>query len=178
MTKGLLLATFLAASAAALAQETAYAPPRPLSEQLQPEQEARVMRLGRQLRCAVCQGVSIADSPASMARAQLDKVRELVLEGKSDQEIRDYFVARYGEWALLEPTSGGLNSFLWLGPVAMLVVGALLILGQVRKGQAGVPAPAAGPDAAAGPAAGAGAPPAPAAADDAFLAQVKKDLES
>jgi cytochrome c-type biogenesis protein CcmH len=117
------------------------------------------MVLGKQLRCAVCQGVSIADSPASMARAQLDKVRELVAEGKSDQEIRDYFVARYGEWALLEPTRTGLNGFLWLAPLAMLALGAILIMGQVKKGQ-----PAA-------------APAAP-AADDPFLAQVKKDLES
>lgn len=157
---GLLLSALLALSA--FAQETPYAPTRMGQGPLSGDQEARVMVLGKQLRCAVCQGVSIADSPASMARAQLDKVRELVAEGKSDQEIRDYFVARYGEWALLEPTKTGLNGFLWLAPVAMLVLGAILIMGQVKKGQ---PAPAA-------------ATPAGPAADDPFLAQVKKDLES
>jgi cytochrome c-type biogenesis protein CcmH len=145
----------------AFAQETPYAPTRMGQGPMSPDQEARVMILGKQLRCAVCQGVSIADSPASMARAQLDKVRELVAEGKSDQEIRDYFVTRYGEWALLEPTKTGLNGFLWLAPVAMLVLGAILIMGQVKKGAA--PKPTAPAD-----------PP----ADDEFLAQVKKDLES
>jgi cytochrome c-type biogenesis protein CcmH len=145
---------------AAVAQETKYAPARPMADLLTPEEEARVMVLGKQLRCAVCQGVSIAESPASMARAQLDKVRELVKDGKSDQEIRDFFVARYGEWALLEPTTNGLNKFLWVAPALMLLVGIFLIMGQVKK------APAAQPQAAAPP------------ADDAFLAQVKKDLES
>ena len=160
MKKGLLI-LFLALPA--LGQETPYAPTRMGTEVLAPELEAKVIRIGKQLRCTVCQGVSIADSPASMARAQLDKVRELVKEGKSEQEIKEYFVARYGEWALLEPTTTGLNGFLWLAPVAMLVLGGLLIMGQVKKGQ---PQPAA-----------AAAAPAP-AAEDPFLAQVKKDLES
>ena len=79
--------------------------------------------IGKQLRCAVCQGVSIADSPASMARAQLDKVRELVAADKTDQEIYDYFVERYGEWALMEPKKSGVTLGLWLAPVLMLVVG-------------------------------------------------------
>lgn len=166
MNRGALLSIALA-SLAALAQDTPGAPPRMGLGPLPPAQEARVMVLGKQLRCAVCQGVSIADSPASMARAQLDKVRELVAEGKSDQEIRDYFVARYGEWALLEPTTSGLNGLLWLAPVGMLVLGVLLIMAQVKKGQA----------AQATPAQPAGAPGAP-AAEDPFLAQVKKDLES
>lgn len=165
MNRGALLLTALL-SLSALAQESRAAPTRTGLGTLPPAQEARVMVLGKQLRCAVCQGVSIADSPASMARAQLDKVRELVAEGKNDQEIRDYFVARYGEWALLEPTTNGLNGLLWLAPVGMLVLGVLLIMGQVKKGQGGAATPAAP-----------GAPAAP-AADDPFLAQVKKDLES
>jgi cytochrome c-type biogenesis protein CcmH len=146
---------------AALAQETNYAPARPMGELLTPDEEARVIAIGKHLRCPVCQGVSIADSPSSMARAQLDKVRELVKEGKSEQEIREFFVARYGEWALLEPTTNGLNGFLWVAPVVMLLVGAFLILGQVKKAPATQQAAA-------------GAPP----TEDAFLAQVKKDLES
>ena len=150
---------FLVVALPTAAQETKYAPVRPMADQLDAAQEARVMVLGKQLRCAVCQGVSIADSPASMAHAQLDKVRELVKDGKSDQEIRDFFVARYCEWALLEPTTNGLNGFLWLAPVFLLFLGGFLILGQVKKGAAAQPAP-------------------PPAADDAFLAQVKKDLES
>jgi cytochrome c-type biogenesis protein CcmH len=142
-----------------------YAPQRQGLDPLEAEKEARVMRLGKQLRCAVCQGVSIADSPASMARAQLDKVRELVAEGKSDEEIYTYFIERYGEWVLLEPTKGGLNAVLWVGPLALLGLGLLVIVLQSKRKQA---APVA-----AAPA----EPPAAATADDALLAQVRADLE-
>lgn len=144
------------------AQETDYAPARIGQGPLDAEREARVMRLGKELRCAVCQGVSIADSPASMARAQLDKVRELVAENKTDQEIRDYFVARYGEWALLEPKKEGLNSVLWFGPGAILVVGVLLIFAWSKR----KPAPRA-------PVA---TPASPAQEDDEFLKKVREDL--
>src|SRR5687767_5783549 len=91
-----------------------YAPGRAGLDPLDAEREARVQRLGKQLRCPVCQGVSIADSPSSMARAQLDKVRELVAEGKTDEEVYQYFIARYGEWALLSPSKQGVTSVLWL----------------------------------------------------------------
>ena len=111
-----------------------YAPTQGGSQPLEPHLEARVQQLGKQLRCAVCQGVSIADSPASMARAQLDTVRELVAEGKTDQEVVDYFVARYGEWVLLEPTAEGFNWFVWLGPVALVALGGIVIWRQLQRG--------------------------------------------
>lgn len=101
----------------------AYAPQQAGSEPLAPVQEARVQALGKQLRCAVCQGLSITDSPASMARAQLDKVRALVADGQSDAEIESYFVARYGEWVLLSPPRHGLNWLVWLGPALLILVG-------------------------------------------------------
>ncbi|PTL75675.1 cytochrome c-type biogenesis protein [Vitiosangium sp. GDMCC 1.1324] len=110
-----------------------FAPQQAGTEPLAPPLEARVHTLGKELRCAVCQGLSIADSPSSMARAQLDKVRELVAEGKTDQEIRDYFVARYGEWVLLQPKAEGVNLLVWLGPVALLLGGAYVIARQVRR---------------------------------------------
>lgn len=110
-----------------------YAPLRQGQEPLDQVREARVQQIGKKLRCAVCQGVSIADSPASMARAQLDKVRELVTEGKTDQEIYDYFVERYGEWALMEPKKSGVTLGLWLAPVLVLVLGVLLIIGSTKK---------------------------------------------
>jgi cytochrome c-type biogenesis protein CcmH len=116
-----------------------YAPQKGGSDPLNdPALELRVQKLGKELRCAVCQGVSIADSPASMARAQLDTVRELVAEGKSDEEIVDYFVARYGEWVLLEPPRSGFNWFVWLGPVALVVGGLLVIVRQVKRAPAPV----------------------------------------
>src|SRR5258707_15078896 len=110
-----------------------FAPQKAGSETLAPALEGRVQKLGKQLRCAVCQGMSIADSPASMARAQLDKVRALVSEGKSDEEIRSYFVERYGEWVLLQPQAHGINWLVWLGPLALLLIGFGVIVLQVLK---------------------------------------------
>jgi cytochrome c-type biogenesis protein CcmH len=141
-----------------------YAPGRAGLDPLDAQREARVQRLGKQLRCPVCQGVSIADSPSSMARAQLDKVRELVAEGKTDDEIYQYFIARYGEWALLSPSKQGVTSVLWLAPVILLLFGVLFIVMLAKK------KPAA---AAAVPAAAA----APAEEADPFLEAVRKDLK-
>jgi cytochrome c-type biogenesis protein CcmH len=112
---------------------TETAPTRMGTATLAPQQEAQVQAIGKKLRCAVCQGVSIADSPASMARAQLDKVRELVVEGKNEEEILLYFEARYGEWARMEPKKSGVTLGLWLFPVALLLIGAIVIVMSARK---------------------------------------------
>jgi cytochrome c-type biogenesis protein CcmH len=153
-------------SSLALGQE-GYTPQRPVADPLDAAREARVQALGKHLRCAVCQGVSIADSPASMARAQLDKVRELVAEGKTDEEIYAYFVERYGEWALMEPKKSGVTLGLWLFPVLLLAVGLYVIWSQSKKGPV---APAAAPTDTPE------APKADAPADD-YLAKVRADLE-
>lgn len=112
---------------------SAYAPQQAGSALLDPPREARVQALGKQLRCPMCQGLSIADSNSSAARAQMDKVRELVAAGKTDPEILDYFVARYGEWALLEPPARGMNWLVWLLPVLLLLGGAWAIVRTVRR---------------------------------------------
>ncbi|MFL5319605.1 MAG: cytochrome c-type biogenesis protein CcmH [Myxococcaceae bacterium] len=109
-----------------------YAPQQAGSEPLAPEQEARVQKLGKELRCAVCQGLAITDSPASMARAQLDKVRELITEGKSDDEVKAYFVARYGEWVLLRPPTTGAGAVVWIAPVLVMLIGAIGVTMYVR----------------------------------------------
>ncbi|AKJ04647.1 cytochrome c-type biogenesis protein CcmH [Archangium gephyra] len=161
MTAALLTLTLFLASGQ-------YAPQQAGSEPLTPVLEARVQTLGKELRCAVCQGLSVADSPSSMARAQLDKIRELVAEGKSDQEVRDYFVARYGEWVLLQPKAEGVNLLVWLGPVALLLGGAFVIFRQVRR----EPTPAA-------PAASVPVTPPAASTDseDPYLAAVRRELD-
>ncbi len=150
-----------------------YAPQQAGSEPLTPALEARVQKLGKELRCAVCQGLSVADSPSSMARAQLDKVRELVSEGKTDQEVRDYFIARYGEWVLLQPKAEGFNLLVWLGPVALLLGGGYVIARQVKRApaQAQATTPAA-PTAPATPAT-------PTSDDsvDPYLAAVRRELD-
>jgi len=110
-----------------------YAPQQAGSALLDPPREARVQALGKQLRCPMCQGLSIADSSSSAARAQMDKVRELVAAGKSDSEIRDYFTSRYGEWALLDPPASGMNLLVWLLPLALLVGGGFAIARTMRR---------------------------------------------
>jgi cytochrome c-type biogenesis protein CcmH len=137
-----------------------YAPGRAGTDPLDAAREARVQRLGKQLRCPVCQGTSIADSPSSIARAQLDKVRELVAEGKTDDEIFAYFVARYGDFALLSPRKEGVTSVLWLAPLLLLIFGVAIIALQVKKKP---------------PAAHSAAAPLP--PGDEFLEAVRKDLK-
>lgn len=157
-----------------------HAPQQAGSQPLEPALEARVQAVGKQLRCVVCQGMSIADSPASMARAQMDVVRALVQQGKSDQEIKDYFVARYGEFALLQPTTEGSNLFLWVGPGIFLVLGlGFIVLYSAQhsaKKKAGTEKTASSAEAAPanpGPApAGEGAAP-----EDPYLSAVRAELE-
>ncbi|CAM3819657.1 cytochrome c-type biogenesis protein CcmH [Corallococcus sp. ZKHCc1 1396] len=149
-----------------------FAPQQAASDPLAPAREARVQVLAKQLRCAVCQGLSVADSPSSMARAQLDKVRELVSEGKTDEEIVDYFVARYGEWVLLEPRAEGFNWFVWLGPVALVLGGLFVILRQRQ------PLPESAAPAEAATASSPSSPPAPSTDDaDPYLQAVRRELE-
>jgi len=116
---------------------SAYAPQQAGSALLDPPREARVQALGKEIRCPMCQGLSIADSGSSAARAQMDKVRELVAAGKTDQEIRDFFTSRYGEWALLDPPASGMNLLVWALPLALLIVGGFAIARTMRR-----PAPA------------------------------------
>ncbi len=106
--------------------------------QLSPAQEARAMRIGKQIRCVVCQGMSAADSPAEMAHAMMTRVRELVVEGKTDDQILDYFAGRYGEWALLEPKPRS-NPLVWVLPGVALLAGFGLIA-YVVWGRRGPPA--------------------------------------
>jgi cytochrome c-type biogenesis protein CcmH len=141
-----------------------YAPQQAGSALLDPPREARVQALGKQLRCPMCQGLSIAESNSSAARAQLDKVRELVAAGKSDQEIRDYFTSRYGEWALLEPPASGMNLLVWVLPLALLVGGGFAIARTMRRPASPADAPA--------PKAEAERPP----SDDPYIEAVRAEL--
>jgi cytochrome c-type biogenesis protein CcmH len=137
------LAVWLAASPA-WAQtlddiQAQHAPMREGMQPLVPELEARVQKLGKEIRCPQCQGLSVADSNSSSARAQMDKIRELVTEGKSDQEIHDFFVSRYGEWALLEPTKSGFNLVLYFAPFVLLAIGLVLLSLRRSKSTAAIP---------------------------------------
>lgn len=83
----------------------------------------RAHRLDSELRCPVCQGLSVADSTSSTSAAIAADVRRRVDAGQSDAQVRAAYVARYGRWILLDP-SGGLGVLAWLAPLAGLAVGA------------------------------------------------------
>ena len=86
-------------------------------------QEARARALSKDLRCVVCQNQSIDDSDAPLARDLRMLVREQITMGKSDAEVRDYVVARYGNFVLLKPPIEGDTLLLWAGPFAVLLLG-------------------------------------------------------
>ncbi len=169
--------TFRASAIALLLSSAAwgqYAPQQAGSEPLEPALEDRVQRLGAEIRCPTCQGLSIAASSAATARSQLDMVRMLVKQGKSDHEIKQFFVDRYGEWALLKPNTDGLNSFVWLGPVILLVGGFGFILMYAAKNKK-KPASSAATNAAVTAAPAAGEP--ASAGEDPYLSAVRAELD-
>jgi cytochrome c-type biogenesis protein CcmH len=86
-------------------------------------QAERVDRITSELRCVVCQGLSVKDSPAESSRQMRDIVIQRVAEGRSDDQIRDEFRANYGDWVVLAPPLVSWAGLVWLVPFAALVVG-------------------------------------------------------
>lgn len=86
--------------------------------------EARARALNKHLRCLVCQNQSIDSSNAGLAADMRRIVRERVVAGDSDSQVIDFFVARYGDWVLLEPPFRARTVVLWVGPFVILVLGA------------------------------------------------------
>jgi cytochrome c-type biogenesis protein CcmH len=98
-----------------------------------PELQARYRTLTHELRCMKCQGPSIADSPLDAAADLRREVRSQLMAGKTDVEIRDFMVDRYGEYILFKPKFSARTAWLWLGPGVLLVLGALMALRIVRQ---------------------------------------------
>jgi cytochrome c-type biogenesis protein CcmH len=88
-----------------------------------PDIEDQTRAIAAELRCVVCQNLSVADSPSDMAQQMRAIVREQVAAGKTPQEIKDYFVSKYGEWVLLAPTTKGFSLVAWVGPFVVLIGG-------------------------------------------------------
>lgn len=95
--------------------------------------DAQVASVASTLRCPVCQGESIQDSPAELAQEMRAVVRDQLRAGKTPDEIRAYFVSRYGEWILLEPKMTGLNILLYVFPVALVIGGLVGVVVLVRR---------------------------------------------
>ena len=95
------------------------------------EQRARALSYG--LRCVVCQSQSIAESEAGIARDMRGLIREQIAAGRSDQEIRDYLVARYGDFVLFEPPFKATTYVLWIGPFVLLLAAATGVVFYFRR---------------------------------------------
>ena len=132
------VAVVLGLASGARAQE---APRTAAQEAADAELEARTTAVASTLRCPVCQGESIQDSPADLAQDMRALVREQLRAGKTPEEVKAYFVERYGEWILLEPKMTGLNILLYVFPVALVLAGLALIVVLVRKWSVPQPKP-------------------------------------
>jgi cytochrome c-type biogenesis protein CcmH len=98
-----------------------------------PAQEARARAIFQEVRCLVCQNESIDDSQAELAADLRKLVRDEIKAGRSDQQVRAYLVSRYGEFVLLKPAFSLGNAVLWGAPFAVVGLGVLLLLGNLRR---------------------------------------------
>lgn len=137
--KALLAALVFAASTCAFGQADEVAHPDARVEQ-------RLKVLGEELRCLVCQNQTIADSAAPLALDLRNQIRAQVAQGRTDDEIRAYMVARYGDFVLYRPPFKATTALLWIGPFALLAVGIGAIVVLVRRRRSGaLPQPAPSP---------------------------------
>ncbi len=124
--KNLVAILLLAISAQCAAREALPASDDPVLEE-------RVVKLTSELRCLVCQNQSLADSHADLAIDLKNQVRAQMQAGKSDTEIRDYMVARYGDFVLYDPPFKPSTLLLWAGPFALLLVGLVGLAAYMRS---------------------------------------------
>jgi cytochrome c-type biogenesis protein CcmH len=98
-----------------------------------PQLEARYLELIHGFRCMQCQDESLADSPVDLAADMRRQVRDMLLAGKSDQQIRDFMVSRYGYFILFKPPFIAKTAWLWLTPGVLLLVGLIAAFTVIRK---------------------------------------------
>ena len=123
--KPLLFAILLFTSAAGFANEA-----KPMAAD--PAIEARMMVMAEELRCLVCQNQTLADSHSGLATDLRQEMREMLASGKTDKEVMDFMVSRYGDFVRYRPPFKESTAFLWLGPFALLLI-ALFVLYRFFK---------------------------------------------
>ena len=106
-----------------------------------PKQEARAREISENLRCLVCQNQSIDDSNADLARELRLLVREQVSAGKTNTQVTDYLVSRYGDFILLKPPVNARTALLWIAPFATLAFAGVMVLARARRRAAAALAP-------------------------------------
>lgn len=124
MLFSLMALCFLASTALAIDAE------EPLED---PELQARYEQIIEEIRCLKCQNATIKDSPAFLATDLRREIRRMLLEGYSNDQIFDFMVDRYGDFALYNPRASGKTLVLWVVPAAFLLLGGLFLANIVRK---------------------------------------------
>ena len=112
-----------------------------------PVLQERYRALSYELRCMQCQNQSIADSPVGLAGDLRREVRELLLQGKTDDEVREHLRARYGDFILFRPDFNARTAWLWLAPGLMLILGLVVAWRVIRRRAAMLPMDASPADA-------------------------------
>jgi cytochrome c-type biogenesis protein CcmH len=95
--------------------------------------EAKTRDVSKGLRCPVCRGESIQDSPAELSAQMRNVVREQLASGKSPDQVRTYFTEKYGEWILLQPKAEGVNLLVYLLPAVFIIGGGAIVLRAARQ---------------------------------------------
>lgn len=103
------------------------------AQELNPKQEERYNALGREIRCVVCQSEPVATSSAKIAIDMRDVIKERILAGDSDTQIRKYFADHYGEYVLLRPQVNKVTYLLWLAPILLLAFGVLFAIKNITS---------------------------------------------
>jgi cytochrome c-type biogenesis protein CcmH len=122
----LAMACALLLANAVLAKEAA-----PLAED--PVVEQRLIQISTELRCLVCQNESLAGSQAELAQDLRREVRDLIKQGNSDQQVKDFLVSRYGDFVLYRPQLKPSTWLLWGGPFVLLIVGLAVLVSYLRR---------------------------------------------
>jgi cytochrome c-type biogenesis protein CcmH len=139
MTRHLLRAIVVMAIALPTLQRGAHAQQQPAPVVAESILDARTRELSSQLRCPVCQGLSLQDSPSELSQQMRDVVRQQLAAGRSPAEVRAYFVGRYGEWILMRPEPHGFNWIVYALPLVLLAGGGWILALAVRKWTAAHP---------------------------------------
>jgi len=126
LLRTLVLALLLAFGMHALAIDTEAAFDDPVLQH-------RYESINRELRCLVCQNQTIADSNATLAQDLRREVREMIAAGKTDAEIREFMIERYGDFVLYRPRMTAQNFLLWAAPALLLLIAAVVVVRIVRR---------------------------------------------
>jgi len=106
---------------------------QPLAASADSALEARTREVASQLRCPVCQGLSLQDSPSELSQQMRGLVKDQLRAGRTPYEVRRYFVARYGEWILMEPPAHGFNWLVYGLPALVLLAGLGVVVMAIKR---------------------------------------------